>query len=307
MIRSTTLPRHECVCRRRGFTLIELLVVIAIIAILIALLLPAVQKVREAASRIQCQNDLKQLGLGMVQFYSQYTVFPTNGGHAPGTPAQYSTIGIVWGIGNPHVNPAKQTGSWAYSILPFVEQTAAYDQVAVSTALKILMCPSRGRQNPQECPAVDPGPVFTGWTQQTNGQNPWGKTDYSANGHIAIEGPKVSNSDLMSLTDITDGASNTILVGEKSIDPRAYNTGGWGWDEPYMLGGNGGCARTGNILNQDRPGVSAPNNWGSVHTGVVEFVFADGSVHSLSVSISGGILAALLTPAGGEIIPSNAY
>jgi prepilin-type N-terminal cleavage/methylation domain-containing protein len=307
MIRSATLPRHECVCRRRGFTLIELLVVIAIIAILIALLLPAVQKVREAASRIQCQNDLKQLGLGMVQFYGQYTVFPTNGGHASGTPVLYSTIGGPWGLGNPQANPAQQTGSWAYSILPFVEQTAAHDQVAVSTALKVYMCPSRGRQNPQVCPSVDPGPVFTGWAYQTSGQNPWGKTDYAANGYIAIQGPQSSNSSLMSLTDITDGASNTILVGEKSIDPRTYNTGAWGWDEPYMLGGAGGFMRTGAVLNQDRPGVSVPNNWGTAHTGVAEFVFADGSIHSLSISISGGILAALLTPAGGEILPSNAY
>src|SRR5690349_8961717 len=99
---------------RRGFTLIELLVVIAIIAVLIGLLLPAVQKVREAAARTKCANNLKQLGLGMHNYHDVYNGFPSAG------------WGWFW-VGDPIRSGRGQPGGWVYSILPFVEQGPLYD------------------------------------------------------------------------------------------------------------------------------------------------------------------------------------
>ncbi len=275
--------------------------VIAIIAILIGLLLPAVQKVREAAARMSCSNNLKQMGLGLHGFHDANGVLPTDGAYSASQTVAPKTQTTNWGFGAPNVDAQHQPGSWAYAILPYVEQTSAYQQVAQGAGVKIYGCPSRSRQNPQTCFAgADPVWGAT-WYYDYQNLNPWLKTDYAANENVF---PPSIGGNLM-LLNVTDGLSNTIFVGEKSMDPRAYNTGGWYWDEPVFTGGAGGTGRNGTGLYRDGPGVNFANNWGSAHTAGAMFLFGDGSVHYLSFSVSATDFAAALTPTGGEPPPSS--
>ncbi|MGH7222415.1 MAG: DUF1559 domain-containing protein, partial [Gemmataceae bacterium] len=124
---------------RSAFTLIELLVVIAIIAVLIGLLLPAVQMAREAAARSQCQNNLKQIGLALHMHHDTYQFFPSGGSANAMIP---NTI-----AGSPAIGPAQQC-SWLYQILPYVEQQAVWynSPTAPRSAIKTYFCPSRRGQ-----------------------------------------------------------------------------------------------------------------------------------------------------------------
>ncbi len=293
--------------RQRGaFTLLELLIVIGIIAIVIGLLLPAVQKVQEAALRARCANNLKQIGLAVQMHHNTYSLLPSNGGWN-GTETIPSTTGqqIVvttdefgnaphqWGVGLPGVLPTAQLGSWAYAILPYVEQQSMYDSRSWTDPLTLYICPARRWARAQVAPASDQyGTYMTGgWA--------WGKTDYAAN-WLAVANRPIC----MSLSGFSDGTSNTILVGEKAMDPANYNTGTWFWDEPFFVGGAGGTARNGTQILRDARGVAFPFNWGSPHSGGAQFLFADGSVRRLSYALPAKTVAALLTPAGDEPTPA---
>jgi prepilin-type N-terminal cleavage/methylation domain-containing protein len=292
--------------RRQAFTLIELLVVIAIIGVLIGLTLPAVQRARMAAARASCQNNLHQLGTALMQHHFDYRVFPTNGGPAPGQVNQVATDGGWWGLGNPQASPSEQPGSWAYSILRYVEQQNAMATNDQGIAAKVFLCPSRGRNQPQVVPAVDPITPSV-WYTDVGGKNPWCKTDYAGNWYLLVNRWWAGGCPLigppMALTDIQDGASNTILVGEKAMDPRRYNTGGWYFDEPVFTGGSDGTGRRGTVILSDieagRTG-NFPWNWGSPHVAGAQFVFADGSVRMIPYGTDGAIVWALLTPNGHE-------
>jgi type II secretory pathway pseudopilin PulG len=292
---------------RTAFSAVELLVIVGIVGLLVGLLVPAVQYARASAARTQCSNNLKQLALAMFNYHEANGFLPTNGGF-PSTGQSFNLEtnqpgeSYDWGFGNPARGGIDQPGCWAYSVLPFIQQEAVYKDVDYSATLKTFLCPTRGRETPQQTPATDPGPVFVGWTYQTAGRNPWAKTDYASNAGVILNRGKV-----MTLVRITDGTSKTILAGEKSIDPRVYNTGGWGWDEPLFTGGSSGTSRSGPVVNRDVPGVVFEYNWGTPHTDVCEFVFADGSVHAIQTTIAVSVMQALLTPQGGEIINADDF
>jgi prepilin-type N-terminal cleavage/methylation domain-containing protein/prepilin-type processing-associated H-X9-DG protein len=299
------MQRRHLASRRPAFTLIELLVVIAIIAVLIGLLLAAVQKAREAASRAACLNNLKQIGLALQMHHDAYGVFPSNGGwdgkqtipSVGGSPTVVSTTEPsnpthVWGVGDPGRSPFDQTGSWAYTILPFLEQQAMYQQRAWTLPLKLYACPSRRAAEAQKAPPSD-----TYGSYSTGGWD-WGKIDYAGNGLVITPRPRC-----VRLAELTDGTSQTVLAGEKAMDPRNYQTGTWFWDEPFFIGGSASTARDGNQVLRDARGVVFFSNWGSAHAGGSQFLFADGSVRLVPYGVRPETVKAFLTPNGGEVVP----
>lgn len=297
--------RSDCAARRTAFTLLELLVVFGIIAVLMALLLPAVQRVREAASRTQCANNLKQIYLALTQHHDTFYVFPSNGGWdgkqtlqaVNGRSVQVYTWDAEtgqtfhWGVAQPNLPPQQQTGSWAYAILPFLEQTAAYQQRQLSFTDRLFFCPSR-RSPRIDVPEDDSYGVYSG------GGWAWGKIDYAANAQAIPNRPLC-----FSIADLSRGASNTILVGEKSLNPINYKTDTWYWDESIFTGGSGGTqrgfgARPGDgytlLHDSGNMGMSFRYNWGSAHLGGSQFVHADGSVQLLTYDTSPTALLNLL-------------
>jgi hypothetical protein len=224
----------------------------------------------------------------------------------------------VFGTGRPTLNPQNQTGSWFFGILPYVEQDAAArlgtnPNGGQGAAIKIFMCPARGRQQPQPMFAADPSYPGITYSAVPAGLSPWCKTDYSANANIlrrklARTGPDVH---LFRITDITDGTSNTFLAGEKSLDPRSYDSGSWNWDEPAFASGGGNSRSSARVLFDTidtRPGppMDGPfsGSWGSIHTAGVQFLLADGSVRTFSNSLhQSNTVRWMMTPASGEVIP----
>ena len=246
---------------KRGFTLVELLVVIAIIGILIGMLLPAVQQVREAARRTQCLNNLKQLALGSLNFESSNMNFPTAGGQ---TTAIYNTA-EEFGARNGFENLG-----WAYQILPFIEQQALFtkrtqdgykngDPIFFEVKLPSLNCPSRGERTRILSDGVllamgDYAGLIGNWNEPgwegpefSEGANPSaGEAEFvwtgiiSKAGHFNWNGPKLTKFPRIGFGAISDGSSNTILFMEKAVAADAYSFPqggndfweGWGQFQP---------------------------------------------------------------------------
>lgn len=289
--------------RAAGFTLIELLVVIAIIAVLISLLVPAVQKVREAAQRTTCLNNLKQLGLAMHNYHGAAESFPY-----------------------PRSGGGQNRHTWALLLLPYLEQdnvfriyrdpipgvsvTDGYNNHTATDPLmvgarqvqvKTFFCPNR-RGVPSLSP-IQPGSTVMGVP-----------SDYAAcvgdTGTIPTTGvfQLVNSNHLASVIrfgDIPDGTSNTLMIGEKHVQLGQLNVAPqdamvFSASDPQQYSRRAGPS---NLLAIDAS--QAPNNqFGSWHTGQCHFVFADGSARGLRNSVPGATLALLAQRSDGQTIPN---
>ena len=306
---------------RGAFTLIELLVVIAIIAILIGLLLPAVQKVREAAARMSSGNNPKQIGLAMHMYNDQMGRLPSNGAWgnwaAPTAPAA-----AMWGPNNAYT----YTAAWGYKLLPNLEQGNLSNTYTEQVGVKVYQNPGRGStgfaQDGNSSPSLNSskslGPV----------------TDYAANWSLVTDNDQGPLAQL-SVQTISDGASNTILAGEKSLQTGQYAPRyGWGWDETIYWGAAGGNCRgnltwgtadvqpagaaypglPGNtdsnniqakLVQRDGPAINQANAWGGPFSGGVGFLMADGSVRTIRYGVTPDLVMLSLLPSDGFPIPGD--
>ncbi len=281
-------PHNGADKRSRGFTLIELLVVIAIIAILIGLLLPAVQKVREAANRSTSGNNLKQIGTALHNYESSFQALPNNG-----------TIG-------PWPYPQGSSGraaSWLYQLLPYIEQDNLFNNFTPTTVVKTYLDPGRG--NSSVATTGDTTTATGGYGTTAIGP----VTDYAGNSFVFT--PQIQLSVFTSsyaIATIPDGSSNTMLAGIKSLRPSSqYPTRvGSNGDQTIMWGGNvEGTIRNGTTIFRDGPTTAVPNgNWGGTYAGGTISLFGDGSIRTLRYSTTAAVMLANLTPAGGEV-PTN--
>lgn len=298
--RPSTLPRH-------GFTLIELLVVIGVIALLAAILLPAVQQAREAARRTQCKNNLKQLALAALNHESTYHRLPSNG------------WGYRW-VGDPDRGTGKeQPGGWAYNLLSFLEQQplrelgrgeSAADKKAslaklTETPVGFFRCPSRpGNLLSPAASATLNGPFNANFRLEV------GKTDYACCEGDFVTGTKEGPPSLAAaatysdwsdtakatgicfqrsevrLAQITDGTSNTYLVGEKYVPVRAYGSeSDYGYDQSLYTGVDWDVNRWVLLTPAKDSDFVDPRSFGSAHPGGCNMALCDGAVRTISYSV----------------------
>ena len=315
---------------RSAFTLVELLVVIAIIGILIALLLPAVQAARESARRSQCQNNLKQIGLGFQNHHDVHKFFPTGG------------WGWNW-AGDPDKGFDKnQPGGWVYNVLPYVEQTTLHDLGAgliggaelaahsqrLSTSVPMFNCPSR--RPSVALPTQYPNDII-------NAQKPTpmvAKSDYAANcgdqpsnedggnpGGGNVPPPSGTNPTGISfrisqikIADVVDGTTSTIAVGEKYLMVKKWETGDDAADNENMyVGYDNDIYRSTNLKSdffpprQDNVATTPHFSFGSAHVGSFYAAFCDGSVRSIRYTIAGAVYLDLGNRKDGDVIPGGSF
>jgi prepilin-type N-terminal cleavage/methylation domain-containing protein len=312
---------------RLGFTLIELLVVIAIIAVLIGLLVPAVQKVREAAARASCQNNLKQLAMGVHNYHDTFKIFPHNGSRT------LTTTGPSW------VSGGGRLWSWIARTLPYIEQDNLFKQAnvsdttnvtavraAIAQTIPVLLCPSDNAISPRTNAAnLENIPVGATNYKGVIGGN-WGNGETrwrwgTPNGPYPSNVAPIGTADhagllngngiffradylrRLRITDITDGASNTFMIGE--VIPEMDNHTSW----PYSNNACGTCGIGPNALRTNGtpyPASDWPNVFGfrSRHAGGLQFALADASVRFVSDSVPLASYRAMCSIRGQEVVPS---
>ncbi len=309
--------------RRLGFTLIELLVVIAIIGVLIGLLLPAVQKVREAANRTRCQNNLKQMGIALHNFHSSRDFLP---------PLALTAPNVQLGI-----TGTTPSSSFIPFLLPYIEQNAiaamydlnlpwyhANNRTAATTQLKMLLCPSMPGENRFD--------KYTGVTGYPTGTAYGAVTDYAplsggisgqtflwqlrVNGLTDAYNYGSCNSGLLRdkvtpFSHILDGTSNTIVVGEcggrtdqylEKAKQGVYLMGAWA--RPEVVISPQGSLFDGSSVSSGPCTMNCTNTYNlySFHVGGSNFLFADGSVHFIADTVSWQTLARLMTRDSSEVV-----
>jgi prepilin-type N-terminal cleavage/methylation domain-containing protein len=352
--------------RHHAFTLVELLVVIAIIGILVGLLLPAVQAAREAARRAQCENHLKQIGLGFLNHENSLKILPGAGWSC------FFVGDPMWGSGR------SQPGGWMYQILPFIEEQQLYDlpndgdkthilarqkTAAVTMQLApvtVFNCPSRRAAkayayNPTSFTPQNSGPITAvargdyaanagdtntdkwqpnlacGAWQLTGQETPdnldddtyksstpfdWVGLNYLTG--VPAEWPKLNmQSGInffgvdMKLKYITDGTSKTYMVGEKFLDPHAYDsddTVNGGDNNSYFQGFDWDVNRwVDKVPLPDTPGLDIYTQFGSAHPTAWLAVMCDGSVRSFSYDIDKDIHRHLGNRGDSQVIPDGSF
>jgi prepilin-type N-terminal cleavage/methylation domain-containing protein len=282
--------------KRRAYTLIELLVVIAIIGVLVALLLPAVQRVRESANRTVCSNNLRQLALAALQCHDVYDRLP------PGIGWLGSAYGTCW-----------------FHMLPFLEQNNLYQQSRIGTTyaadnnlvyaaiLKVFACPSD--------PSVGDGRVYdergTGWGGSSYAINSWLYSTVGPRGNFVAPagGARIPSS-------IPDGTSNTMLHAEKYTNctnaDNLFGGSSWSYDRLdddawYLWAGSLVANAQSMFLRQPTPfqGNCDPTLFSTPHPGGMVVSLCDGSVRTVSASISPTTWWYVNTPAGGEVLGND--
>lgn len=291
-----------------GFTLVELLVVIAIIGILVGLLLPAVQAAREAARRTQCINNLKQQGDAIHMHHDTFKYMPPGG-----------------------LNPWGGEGSWASNILPFIEQTALaslntnknVDPLRYKAGPTVFFCPSRrsskattaqGGRYLMDYAASTPAAAPNSWDQFWFGDT-WGlgwinNQYHGVIGRGAIQTNGVWIGTKVRIADIVDGTSNTLMIGEKQLNPLNYESGDWhddagwadGWD-PDVIRYTGFAPKPDKFYGNQ--GGWEGYRFGGAHPSIMNILKADCSVSSLSYSIDATVFNNMGTRDGAEVIPEQ--
>jgi len=333
--------------RRPGFTLIELLVVIAIIAILIALLVPAVQKVREAAARTQCSNNLKQIGIALHAYHDSRKHFPSPRPLSP--PALEATSGVPTNSSGQYttyawnVVPAtpETCGGWMFRILPFIEQENIQRGLAAITAtsqvatvfnglggipVNIYQCPSDSRSS-QLATQYTPARALTSYCGVT-GNDEWPELGFygsnAKNGVFAVfawGGNKAGTPPAyigttmatgVRMNKISDGTSNTVMVGER---PPSHDLGWGSWrgsdfnSELAIPNRETTIVQTADKKDCPSPSYPGPDivsnpcaamHYWSLHTGGSNWLLADGTVRFISYSAGTTVLPQMASINGGE-------
>jgi prepilin-type N-terminal cleavage/methylation domain-containing protein/prepilin-type processing-associated H-X9-DG protein len=310
----------------RGFTLIELLVVITVVGLLLALLLPAVQSAREAARRVQCTNNLKQIGLALHGYHDAQGMFP------PG-----------FSLDNPFAGLARPGWAWGARLLGGLEQGALFNAInqnlsyispaqrtVIETRISVFLCPSSGGSGPMSTGFIEQ-PIF-GLEQLAPGQYVASAGSVSlkeSDGQIAHGNGLFFLNSQVAIRDLVDGSSSTLMIGERS---RNVADATWvgvpqlsfilctkdNWpvktcaSAMFMVLGRTdpiseilfGAVPTGSTPNSR--GAGADGFW-SLHPGGCNFLLCDGSVRYFNETISADVFNSLATRAGGEVIGSDQY
>lgn len=316
--------------RRPGFTLVELLVVITILGVLIALLLPAVQAAREAARRMQCSNNLKQLGLALHGYHGLLGSLP---------PGNINLgAGMCPGAAEPVRSTSTESGNWLIAILPHIEQLALYNQydtrytndsaqnkLVRETLVAAYTCPADAAVRTPATPATGPATLskalyapgsyraVTGWSGDSiNYLDSEMMYDYKPEWrgpiHAIFTSVGWSGFGVERFNTIKDGLSNTLLVGESTTATSPAHRTFWAYSFAYyslsaitsqprtLWGDFDRCVQQGG----DGEDMPCRRQWGSFHADGNNFVFCDGSVHFVRNSVNLDTLASMATIAGGE-------